>query len=398
VRRMLESGSGAEAELDAAVRIDPELVLAYAALVFASRDAARTARLRSRAEELAPRTTTREQRHIGLMIGLATRRHRVMEEATEYLQEFPRDALVLEHTLRHMFFFGGPGRAARALALVASCGRAYPADDWYFPARHAFYLQELHQLDEAEPLARLAVERNPDNGNATHALVHVLHGRGWHDEARAVLLAALARYDGLFRSHFRWHVGIVELATATPTNDPSGTLATFDAHLAPGRGSGPAHLAFADAVGFLASCELAGIDVSSRWPMLRPMIAQLAAAEGQPFVAAHMAIAFDALGDRAALDALVARLDAADTQTSRWGLPIVRAIAAHSVERLLELDESQREAMGGSLVERHILDEVAVALCARNPGPGDALAGLRERYAARAPVHPVLARLAGTRP
>src|SRR5450755_1073238 len=153
IRRVLETRNGAEAELTEAIKIDQELAVGLVALagVVAVRDPARAAALRARAGDITGHSR-REQQHVRVIAGLAMRRPGIADEAAAHLEEFPCDALVLEHVLRHLFFFGGPGRGALALSLVEACQAAYPADDWYVPARHAFFLQELGRYDEAEPL------------------------------------------------------------------------------------------------------------------------------------------------------------------------------------------------------------------------------------------------------
>jgi hypothetical protein len=385
IRAILETRLGAQQELMEAIRLDPELAIAYVAMANLAASPSEAAALRSRGLELAASTSRREQRHVQVIAGLATRRPGILEDATAYLDEFPRDALVLEHTLRYMFFFGGAGRESAALKLVAACAPAYPQDDWFAPARHAFFLQELRQYIPAERLARLAIERNPENGNAIHALAHVLHGLGAHHDAHEVLSSALARYQGFFRSHFYWHTAIVELALAE--GDP---LAAFDAHLVPSRSTGPVHLALADAVGYLISCKVLGIDAADQWRSLSALVAQLAASPGHPFIDAHVAAVLAVLDDRPALDELRARLARCDAEPARWSRPIVDAIASRSPERLFALDDATREAMGGSRVERELLDELAVVF--------DRAADVRARFRTRRPIHPVLARVVAPAP
>ncbi len=383
IRRMLETQLGARHDFMEAIRLDSELAVAYVAMAGVATSPSEAAALRGRAVDLTPHTTLREKRHVEVIAGLATRNAGIVDTAIAHLAEFPRDALVLEHTLRYLFFFGGPGREASALKLVASCAGNYPADDWYIPARHAFFLQELRRYSDAEPHARTAIERNPDNGNAVHALAHVLHGLGAHGNAHDLLTRALTKYHGFFRSHFFWHAGIVELAWGQ-----HDVLDMFDARLAPPHSTGPAHLALADAVGYLISCGLAGIATAERWTTLRPLVEQLAESPGQPFVDAHVAIALAVLDDREALEALGRRLTASDAPSARWSLPIVEAIASRQPERLFALDDMAREGMGGSRIEREILDELAVVFEPRTD--------LRVRFGGRRPIHPVLARFAGS--
>ena len=401
VELALETRAGCEELFDEAAQLDDGFALPrvqLAQICAARGDRAGSTAFREQACELAERATRRERQHVSILLDIAARRADLAARAKAHLAEFPRDAIVLEQSLRHLFFFGGAGRGIAALELLACCRDAYSTEDWFFPARHAFYLQELGRYDEAEPLATRAVELNPRNGNAMHALIHVLHGRGKHQDAGAAAAQLLGSYDGVFRSHFVWHAAIVSLDAL----DPGAAWSAFDDYLQPTRNSGPAHLALADAVGFLCSCAIVGLDPQGRWSMVDAAVTRFAAAPGHPFVDVHTALALVRLGARDRLDAFVARLRdaAAGPGPARWGLPIVEAIVAMADRRFVEaadriqcLTEVEREAMGGSNVELGIIDEIMIEACAGAGQRERALAELTRRFAAGLPAHPILARL-----
>ena len=134
---------------------------------------------------------------------------------------------------------------------------------WGFVAgQHAFALEEVGRYDEAEELGRVALDLDPDDLWARHALTHVYESTDDTPAVLDLLEGTVDRWDGqdLLATHIWWHLAIRLLASG----DASGALAVFDDR--------ERHVTTAfqlcDQTSLLWRLELAGCDPGDRWDAL----------------------------------------------------------------------------------------------------------------------------------
>ncbi|MFJ6485701.1 MULTISPECIES: hypothetical protein [unclassified Streptomyces] len=108
------------------------------------------------------------------------------------------------------------GDAPHMLASIAETVPAFAADDpviGYLHGLHGFALEENGLIDTAIERSRLALELNPDDVYAMHAMVHCLYETGRHEEGARYIQEYMRGRDGStpMRIHIWWHYALFEL-------------------------------------------------------------------------------------------------------------------------------------------------------------------------------------------
>ncbi len=313
---------------------------------------------------------------------------RVLEDLTLL---YPRDLLALQAGHQVDFFTGNQRMLRDRIA------RALPAWQRQMPGyhavlgMHAFGLEEGGDYAQAERQGKLALELEPRDGWAWHAVAHVLEMR--NDAAGGIdWLAPNARTwaDGSFLAvHNWWHLALFHLELGQEAE----VLGLYDAHVATGSG---VTLELIDASAMLWRLQLRGVDVGPRWEAL----ADLWQAHGRPGLYAfndfHMMMAFVGAGREAqqpaVLDAQLAAMERDDDNavfTREVGYAATHAIQAHGpgdfarCVQLLRSVRSQAQRFGGSHAQRDVID-LTLLHAARRAGQGALASGLQaERHLLR---------------
>ena len=156
----------------------------------------------------------------------------------------------------------------------------------FVAGQHAFALEEVGRYDEAEELARHALDLDPDDLWARHALAHVYESTDDTASALDLLEGSVARWSGqdLLATHIWWHLALRLLASG----DTNGALAVFDER------EPHADTAFqlCDQTSLLWRLELAGCDVADRWDGLADRWDGVAERHTCAFLDMHAALAF----------------------------------------------------------------------------------------------------------
>jgi tetratricopeptide (TPR) repeat protein len=328
--------------------------------------------------------------------GLALERHSM---------RFPLDLLALQ--AGHLIDFC----RANARTLRDRIARALPAWDGV-PGRSlvlgmlAFGLEETGDYARAEAAGREAVDAEPRDGWAHHAVAHVLEMQGRAAENLDWIAGREPHWageDNFFRVHNWWHRALCHIELG----DTAAALALYDG---PVRGQRTeAAVDLVDASALLWRLELIGVDVGVRWDELSA--AWEAHADGRlyPFNDWHAAMAHLGAGRMAELERLVAAARGAEgSEAARWmrdtGLPLIEGFAAFrrgdhrlAVERLLGARQIAN-LFGGSHAQRDVIDWTLTEAAIRGGLPDVAEGLARERLALR-PHSPVnqgfLSRAAG---
>jgi hypothetical protein len=200
---------------------------------------------------------------------------------------------------------------------------------------YAFGLEECNLYGLSEDAAMGAVEANPDDVWATHAMVHTYEMQGRIAQGVRFLREREAGWaSGNFLNvHNSWHYALYLLQGG----DVLGALAVYDRVLHH-EGSEDVALELLDATSLLWRLHLEGETVGDRWPPLAQAWARALTPGYYPFNDMHAAMAFIAVGDLARAKELVADLEAVvekgDQRTTGWvmsstvGLPVCRGLVA----------------------------------------------------------------------
>src|SRR3954463_7881413 len=184
----------------------------------------------------------------------------------EILIDHPRDIWALRFAHDTYFFLGDAGNLRDSIARVLP--EWSEADEFYgyLLGMHAFGLEEVGDFRSAEVKGRRAVERNPKDTWAIHAVAHVLEmegrtieGIGWYGDLKEHWTEA----PGL-AVHQWWHLALYLIERGRFDE----ALALYDAELRK-TGSG-AILDLVDAAALLWRLRLAGVDIGTRWQELAP--------------------------------------------------------------------------------------------------------------------------------
>jgi len=214
-------------------------------------------------------------------------------------RDFPRDALALQAGHQIDFFTGN------APMLRDRIARVLPAWSRHVPGWHAvlgmqaFGLEETGDYARAERLGREAVELEPRDAWAQHAVAHVLEMQGRRDEGIEWMLGNEGwQSDSFLAVHNWWHLALHHLAQG----DVPEVLALYDG---PIHGHRPQiHVELVDASALLWRLKLQGADVGQRWQQLAERWAPFAADGHYAFSDWHAAMAFVAAGRDDLLQAL----------------------------------------------------------------------------------------------
>ncbi|MCW5725538.1 MAG: tetratricopeptide repeat protein [Maricaulaceae bacterium] len=311
---------------------------------------------------------------------------------------FPRDLLALQagHVID---FLRGNARNLRD-RIARALPRWTPDVPGYslLLGMHAFGLEEMGDYDRADEAGRRALELEPRDSWAHHAVAHVIEMQGRAGDGVAWMRDReeyWAAEDNFFRVHNWWHRALCHI----DLDEAGAALALYDG---PVRGAKSAvALDLVDASALLWRLEALGVDVGGRWGELATAWEQHADGRLYAFNDWHAAMAYLGAGRDTALDRLLAacREDAVGgSEAARWrretGLALIEGFAAFHHGRYEEAVERLHPArfiangFGGSHAQRDIIDWTLTEAAIRGGlrGLAEGLAG--ERLALK-PFSPV---------
>ncbi len=316
----------------------------------------------------------------------------------DLLLRWPADLLALQVGHGLDFYLGD------AANLRDRVGRSLHAFDPAHPHQafvrgmFAFGLEESGHYEQARSQGLAALDRNPDDVWALHAVVHTYEMQGLVDAGLRFLREREDDWgDGnLFVVHNRWHQALYQLEAGLP----EAALATYDGHIHNAASAG-VPLEMVDASALLWRLLLDGVDTGGRFPALADAWATRTRPADTPwyvFNDLHAVMAFAGAGRLDDARAVIARLDAYVAgsppgtnvaMTAGVGLPACRAVLAFAEGRDADvLDELLPvrpflHRFGGSHAQRDALQRTIVDAALR--AGRDDLAGalLSERLALR---------------
>lgn len=385
------------ASVDAAIAERPDFVMAHvlkAYLYLLGTEPAGIAVARDclEAAQTLP-ANDRERGHleaVGQMVdGQWHRAGRLLEDVAI---DYPRDILALQAGHLSDFYVGNSrmlrDRIARALPAWSPNMPGYHA----VLAMHAFGLEETADYGRAEAQGRTAVELEPRDGWAQHAVAHVMEMQCRTRDGITWMRADPAAWstDSFFKVHLWWHLALFHLELG----EIDEVLALFD---------GPIHgerstmvLDMIDASALLWRLHLRGIDVGPRWATVADGWEPFATAGNYAFNDVHATMAF--VGARrpeavaAVLETQQMVLQGSDDNeafTREVGHPLTLAIKAFGQGRYDETVRLIRQVreiahrFGGSHAQRDLLDLTLIEAALRADQRALATALCAERLTTR---------------
>lgn len=358
---------------EAAVAAAPEFTMAHALrawLFLVGTDAGAVPLAREAlAQARALPADAREARHLAAIGHWCAGRWRLAARTLEDLSlEHPHDLLALQLG-QQLDFFTGDQRLLRD-----RIARALPAWSPDMPGYHAllgmyaFGLEENGDFHNAERYGRRAIELEPRDAWAQHAVVHVLEMQGRRDDGiRWMTGQAGWKQCGLLAVHNWWHLALHYLGL----DDVDAALQLLDG---PIDGHRPTlALELIDVSALLWRLRLRGVDVGERWVSVAERWSACAGHGWYAFNDLHAAMAFACAGRADLLEQLDATQRAAQTRADdnagfllAVGRAATEAVIAHvagdhrrTVERLRDL-RSHARAFGGSDAQRDLLDQTLI--------------------------------------
>ncbi|MDC7785703.1 tetratricopeptide repeat protein [Rhodoplanes sp. TEM] len=397
------------ATVDAALADSPDFVMAHALrawLHLLGTEPAGVPVARAALAAARDRAGTEQERgHLAAIAHLADARwHAAARVLEDVAIAHPRDLLALQAG-HQLDFFRGDARMLRD-----RIARARPAWSPAVPGHHAvlgmaaFGLEETGAYAEAERAGRAAVEAEPRDAWARHAVAHVMEMQGRHDDGIAWMSREPDAWaDGNFLAvHNWWHLALYHLERG----EIDAVLDLYDGPIRSGRSG--LILDMIDAAAMLWRLHLRGIDVGPRFAEIADAWEPVAEAGLYAFNDVHAVMAFVGAGRPQA----VARVVEAQRRamegpgdnaafTREVGAPVVQAMVAFGdgrwadTVRLLRPVRGIAHRFGGSHAQRDVIDLTLIEAALRDGDAALAAALAAERAAAK-PESP-LARLFAAR-
>ncbi|MER8667405.1 tetratricopeptide repeat protein [Mesorhizobium sp. M1156] len=337
--------------------------------------------------------TTREQAHVAALGQLADGRwHEAARVLEDIAIEFPLDALALQ-TGHQIDFFTGNARMLRD-----RIGRALPSWQSGMPGYHAilgmqaFGLEEMGDYARAEKLGRTAVDLEPRDGWAQHAVAHVMEMQSRQKDGILWMRANPEAWtrESFLQVHNWWHLALFHY----DLGETDEVLALYDGPIYGERST--LALNMVDASAILWRLHLGGVDVGERWTALAANWLPKASAGHYAFNDAHAMMAFVGAGleapARGLLEAQREAMRGKDDNaafTRDVGHPLTLAIKAFGegnyagTIRLIRPIRAIAHRFGGSHAQRDVIDLTLIEAALRSGDGALARALAAERALAR---------------
>jgi tetratricopeptide (TPR) repeat protein len=385
------------AALDAALSEDPEFGAAWAAraglLVQQTDKAYADETAKSLRAGAAARLNERERAHLEAARAWSEGRyHEGATKLARIAQETPRDLLAVQFAHTSCFFLGlqhelrdWPLQALRAFKR---------GDDGWGPllGMIAFGMEECGDYARADAMGREAVEIDPRDGWAVHAVAHVNEMRGDLERGIPWLADNVQHWapESGFAYHNWWHLGLLYL----DSGDIAQVLRLYDEKVRPNPDSSIV-LESIDAAAMLWRLKLEGVDVGDRFAPLAAAWERSAEDAFYAFNDLHAIMAFLGAGRVADAERTLkamrhAAADGGDNayMTRKIGLPAAEAFVAFETGRYAECVEKiaavrgLAQRFGGSHAQRDVL-----TLTALHGAIKGGLAATAEAFAAERLAH-----------
>jgi hypothetical protein len=396
---LLSAWPGTAAAFDRAIAADPQFALAHAARarVHFTYMAAKTAI--AQAQQLVQRNgTERERSHVEtLALGMSGQPAKSLTHALAHLEQWPRDAMILNLPLGAFGLYAFSGMADHDQARVDLCEKhaRHYSEDWWFLTYRGWSHTENGNVAFGRKLTEQSLVIRRENANGAHALAHAMFEDGSAQDAEHFMADWLPLYapDGLLHGHMAWHQALLALENG----DTARALSIYAERIAPDVTRAAPLNAITDCASLLWRTMLADEVVSANlWQSLNTQAARTFPQAGVTFADVHMALIATATGNRAALDQRLAALDSrlADGKLAAGAVvpTVCRATAAFGdgdytkCASLLEPIATDIVRIGGSHAQREMIEDMLLVALMRSGASAKARTLLDQRLHRRPSV------------
>jgi tetratricopeptide (TPR) repeat protein len=278
--------------------------------------------------------------------------------------DYPRDQLAVQIAHVGDFFLGQSTMLRDRMAQVLPHWDASVPGYGYLLGMHAFGLEETALYERAEDTGRRALELNPRDPWAVHAVAHVMEMQGRLRDGIDWLTSRQADWsiDNGLAYHNWWHLALHHLDLA----EYDRVLELYDTRIRPVQT--PVALEMLDASAMLWRLTLRGVDVGTRWQPLADAWAPIATEGFYAFNDVHATMALVGSQQWSRVEDVLSSMERAAGEsganammTREVGLPLARGIAAFGRGRYAEAVEHITPArphanrFGGSHAQRDIV-------------------------------------------
>jgi uncharacterized NAD(P)/FAD-binding protein YdhS len=390
VRRLLAVQDGASVAFAAAVAEDPDHARAHVALAMIATErpdraggpGAVTGHL-ARARAALVHRSDEDHSHVEAIATWCEKGNAAGTDAlVEHLDRAPDDAVALLVLAPSIAFAGAGDALPDAWQYVERFTGVHGEAPWYLGLR-AYGRTEQGLWYDAADLADAALELDPGNGNAAHALSHVhyetdAHGAGLKWLTDWILGGgSTQRYP----AHFHWHAALHELAMG----DAAAAARRYAAFLAPPHSADVRCLVDAGSLAWRARLHPDWVTPPDPMAVLAEA-GSLAYAPQTPFIAFHALLVLATANDPAAMRAIDVP-GTTDAQATTLRLIAEGLIALMQGEPRAALDYLLESlpglpSIGGSRVQQEVILETALAAMLQLGAPGQAARLLSRHRAA----------------
>lgn len=230
---------------------------------------------------------------------------------------------------------------------------------------HAFGLEETGDYARAEAAGRQAVNLQPLDCWAHHAVAHVMEMQGRPEDGIGWMIAREPHWSGddnFFKVHNWWHRSLYHLELGQVDE----VFALYDGPIREGRST--VALDMVDASALLWRLHMSGHDVGDRWQELAAAWDNHADGHSYPFNDWHAVMAYSGAGRHEDVERIIAgfRGNSGASEVDEWGrktaLPLVEGFAAfwrgdyEGAAGRLHGARHIANAFGGSHAQRDIID------------------------------------------
>lgn len=397
--------------LKAVLKADPEFGLAhvlkgcFAMLAFRQAHVAAAREALAEAGRLTAKATARERAHVAALAAwVEDEMDRALAIWEQIMAEHPRD--ILAFRLHHFcsFWLGRPETMLRAVETVL------PRWDPSVPhwgsvlACRSFANEECGNYTVAEAAGRDAIERDPGDLWAVHAVAHVLEMQGRRGEGIALIQELRQHFEGANNlvHHIWWHQAMYHLER----REFEEVLRLYDEGFrnlaSPVTQQQPdLYIDVQNAASMLFRLSRHGVQVGSRWEELADKAEARIGDCRSAFTLPHWMMALCGAGRRDAARRMLegmrdyARTNAGTTAplVARYALPVSEAVLRHAEGDFAGAVAVMRPALqgmyrlGGSHAQQDVLEQLFLD-AAMKAGLVEDARMLLERVAGRHPVPP----------
>ncbi len=370
----LASSATTMAELDELLSKDPDMPMAVmfrACLLKLAADPRLNATITQIVEKLKERKDLNEREVLhreALSLWAGNQMNKAAEVYDTLIRLYPKDMLALR--IAHYLHFYGQGGSAMAQSLTAAVRSWQPEEAFfgYLKGMECFALEEMGHYDEAEIAGRAALNINPADIWAAHAVTHIMQMQGRFEEGITLIDSLRANWLHVnnFVNHLYWHEALLFIGL----KQPDQALRIYDQLLVRPI-QDDFYLDVCNAASLLWRLVMLGVPVGERWEQLHEISNSRVVDDELVFATLHYLMAPAALGDQEAmqrgLDSIQAWSNRHDTQAS-----VCRNVGLGLAEIICHLNQEEPKAaaknlldiqprihqIGGSHAQRHLFDQM----------------------------------------